>query len=213
MTIALFDFDGTLTTHETMPDFVRRSVSPRRLGFGQLALAPLIIGYRLGLVSGLRVRKAIVHVGYRGVRAAVLEEHGQAFARDYLPRALRPEAMKRLDWHRELGHRVVVVSGGLDVYLAPWCRSQGLELVCSALEQHDGVLTGRYLGHQCVLDEKVRRVRAACDLQAHETIYAYGDTPEDVPLLTLASHAYYAGQPWPVGRDLLHGDAPYATTI
>ena len=96
MTIALFDFDGTLTTHETMPDFVRRSVSPRRLGFGQLALAPLIIGYRLGLVSGLRVRKAIVHVGYRGVRAAVLEEHGQAFARDYLPRALRPEAMKRL---------------------------------------------------------------------------------------------------------------------
>ena len=209
MTLALFDFDGTLTTHETMPVFVRRSVSPRRLLFGQLALAPLIIGYKLRVVSGRLVRRAIVRVGYRGVRAAVLEAHGEAFARDYLPRVLRPEAMKRLKWHRELGHRVVVVSGGLDVYLAPWCKSQGLELVCSALEQREGVLTGRYLGRQCVLHEKVRRVRAACDLLAHETIYAYGDTPEDVPLLELATHAYLDGQAWPRGRAALSDEAPY----
>lgn len=199
MTIALFDFDGTLTTHETMPDFVRRSVDPGRLRWGQLVLAPLIIGYKLRIVSGLLVRKAIVHVGYKGMDVAVIDAHGKAFARDYLPHVLRPEAMQRLDWHRGQGHRVVVVSGGLDVYLAPWCQAQGLELVCSTLERHDGVLTGRYLGDQCVLDEKVRRVRAACDLQTYQTIYAYGDTPEDIPLLAAATHAYYRGQPWPAG--------------
>ena len=208
MTLALFDFDGTLTTHETMPVFVRRSVSPRRLLFGQLALAPLIIGYKLRLVSGLLVRKAIVRVGYRGVPVSVLEEAGEAFARDYLPGVLRPEAMQRLDWHRERGHRVVVVSGGLDVYLAPWCQSQGLELVCSALEQVDGALTGNYLGHQCVLGEKVRRLRAACDLQAYETIYAYGDTPEDIPMLELATHAYFNGRPWPGSRATRLGAEP-----
>ena len=208
MTLALFDFDGTLTTHETMPVFVRRSVIPRRLLFGHLALAPLIIGYKLRVVSGRLVRRAIVRVGYRGVPVSVLEEAGAAFARDYLPGVLRPEAMQRLDWHRERCHRVVVVSGGLDVYLAPWCQSQGLELVCSALEQVDGALTGNYLGHQCVLDEKVRRLRAACDLQAYETIYAYGDTPEDVPMLELATQAYFNGRPWPGSRATRLGAEP-----
>ena len=52
MSLALFDFDGTITTHETMPDFVRQSVSRRRLLLGNLVLAPLVLGYKLGLVSG-----------------------------------------------------------------------------------------------------------------------------------------------------------------
>lgn len=208
--LALFDFDGTLTTHETMPVFVRRSVSAARLAYGQFMLAPLIIGYRLGLVSGRRVRQAIVRVGYRGVSATALESLGEAFARDYLSGAIRPEAMRCLDWHRGQGHRVVVVSGGLDVYLAPWCRAHGLELVCSALEREGDVLTGSYLGEQCVLEEKVRRVRAALDLGGHGTIYAYGDTVEDEPLLSLATHAYYGGLPWPMNRQVPGGAAPYS---
>ncbi|ECP5059854.1 HAD family hydrolase, partial [Escherichia coli] len=52
MSLALFDFDGTITTRETMPDFVRRSVSRRRLLVGQLLLAPLVLGYKIGILSG-----------------------------------------------------------------------------------------------------------------------------------------------------------------
>jgi HAD superfamily hydrolase (TIGR01490 family) len=209
MTLALFDFDGTLTTHETMPVFVRRSVGAFRLVLGQLVLAPLILGYKLRWVSGTRVRRAIVGLGYRGVPKAALAAAGEEFARTYLPSALRPEAMERLQWHRRQGHQVVVVSGGLDVYLAPWCRAHGLDFVCSSLESRDGLLTGRYLGRQCVLEEKVRRIREHCDLAAHDRVYAYGDTPEDIPLLGLATHAYFNGEAWPAGREALADDAPY----
>ena len=152
--LVLFDFDGTITTHETMPNFLRQSVHPRRLIFGQLLLAPWVLGYKLGFVSGVRIRKKLVQFAYRGVRVETLVAAGARFANDYLPKVLRAEAMARIAWHQDQGHRVVVVSGGLDCYLAPWCEAQGLELICSALQHEQGVLTGRYLGLQCVREEK-----------------------------------------------------------
>jgi phosphatidylglycerophosphatase C len=40
--------------------------------------------------------------------------------------------MQRLQWHCARGDRVAVVSGGWDLYLQPWCESQGLELLALA---------------------------------------------------------------------------------
>jgi HAD superfamily hydrolase (TIGR01490 family) len=194
MSLALFDFDGTITTHETMPDFLRRSVSHPRLILGQLLLAPLVFGYKLGFVSGVLIRRAIVRFGYSHMPVATLEAAGQDFARDYLPNVLRQEAMERIAWHKAQGHKVVVVSGGLDVYLTHWCNEHGLDLICSSLQQRQGVLTGHYLGRQCVLAEKARLVRERYELAAYSTVYAYGDTPEDRELLGLATKQYYQWQ-------------------
>ena len=92
-----------------------------------------------------------------------------------------------------LGDRIVVVSGGLDVYLAPWCAAQGLELACSVLAERGGRISG-YAGPQCVGDEKVRRVLALCDPQAYAAIHAYGDTHEDEAMLAMAHHRTYRGR-------------------
>ena len=195
--LALFDFDGTITRLETMPDFVRRSVGGPRRVIGGVLLAPLVLGYRLGWVSGVFIRRALVWVAYSGRQAADVEAAGRDFARDYLPNVLREEAMARIAWHRAQGHEVVVVSGGLDAYLAPWCEAQGLALVCSRLARRGGLLTGRYAGRQCVLAEKARLVRERYRLDAYADIYAYGDTPEDRDLLALASQRYYQWQVLP----------------
>lgn len=190
--LALFDFDGTLTTRETFPDFMRYAIARPRLLVGGVLLAPVVFGYRRGWVAGNPTRASIVQVGLRGVDASHLRVQGQAFARDVLPGVLRVEAMARLAWHRERGDRVVVVSGGLDVYLAPWCAGQGVELLCSVLAERGGRITG-YAGPQCVGEEKVRRVHALCDLQAYAAIHAYGDTHEDLAMLAMAHHRTYRG--------------------
>lgn len=198
MTLALFDFDGTITTRETMPDFLRHSISRRRLVIGWILLAPMVAGYKVGLVSGRLIRGILVRFAYAGMPTSVLAVRGRDFARDRLPHVLRTEAMERIAWHQAQGHKVVVVSGGLDVYLRPWCEAQGLDLLCSALEVRNGRLTGRYEGGQCVLAEKVRRVREAYDVSAFSEIYAYGDTVEDRDLLALASRKFYRWQEVPV---------------
>lgn len=193
MDLALFDFDGTLTTRETFPDFMRYAVARPRLLAGGVLLAPVVFGYRRGWVAGNPTRASIVQVGLRGVDAARLRAQGEAFARDLLPAVLRAEAMARLQWHRERGDRIVVVSGGLDVYLAPWCAAQGVEVLCSVLTERNGRITG-YAGAQCVGEEKVRRVRALCDPQAYPAVHAYGDTHEDLAMLAMAHHRTYRGR-------------------
>lgn len=186
MDLALFDFDGTITTREMFPDFMRHAVEPRRLAVGKVVLAPLIAGYRLGVVPGNLVRARIVKFGFDGVAEDEVCRAGEHFASEIIPPALRAVAMERIAWHQSRGDRVVVVSGSLEAYLAPWCKRHGLELLCSELEARDGRLTGRYRGAQCVGEEKARRVRAHCDLRDFDAVHAYGDTHEDDGMLALA---------------------------
>jgi phosphatidylglycerophosphatase C len=192
--LALFDFDGTITTREMLPDFFRLAIPRRRVQIGGLVLAPLVLGYKLGLVSGSLLRALIVRLGFTGVAVASYQNHGRQFAACTLPGVIRPEVMARIDWHRNRGDQVVVVSGALDVYLTPWCESLGLHLICSELEQRGDRLTGRYAGAQCVRASKRARVLAQFDPAQFSEIYAYGDTIEDRELLSLADHKFYRGR-------------------
>ncbi len=199
MDLALFDFDGTITDRETMPDFIRVAVRPGRLLLGKALLLPLILGYKFKLVPGVIVRAAICLFGFWRIPVEELESHGQHFAREFLPTTLRPEAMARIAWHKARGDTVVVVSGGLDVYLRPWCREHGLQLLCSILEERGNKLTGRYRGRQCVRKEKARLVQEQFPPTRFARVFAYGDTSEDQEMLALAHEPYYRWQPATTG--------------
>ncbi|WP_114241520.1 HAD family hydrolase [Dyella sp. C9] len=194
MNLALFDFDGTITTREMFRPFLEFAVPRRRLAWGGAVLAPMVAGYKAGLVSSNLMRASALRFGLTGMAAEHASGQGRRFATEVLSQVLRPHAMERIRWHKAQGDRVVVVSGGLDVYLSHWCRLHALELVCSEVAVKDGRLTGRYRGAQCVGMEKPRRVRAAYDLAEYARVYAYGDTHEDLDLLQMAHHRYYQWQ-------------------
>ena len=194
MDLALFDFDGTITTVETFPIFMRRAVPRARLAIGACVLAPWLVGYRSGAVSGKTVRAAMVRVGLRGVPDTTARDAGRRFAEEFLPGVIRPQASERIDWHKARGDAVVIVSAALDLYLAEWARARGIDVVCSRLEAKNGVLTGRYHGGDCCGPEKVTRIRARYDLGRYARIFAYGDTIEDREMLRLANHRYYRWQ-------------------
>ncbi|WP_430390287.1 HAD family hydrolase [Dyella sp. 20L07] len=194
LNLALFDFDGTITTREMFRPFIDFAVSRRRRTLGGILLGPMVIGYKLGWVSSNVMRKYAVRFGFGGVAAAQVDEFGHRFAKEILPSVLRDVALERIRWHKEQGDRVVVVSGSLDVYLTHWCRQHDLELLCSELEIKGGRLTGHYRGEQCVSAEKPRRVCAAYDVGSYPVVYAYGDTKEDIDLLKIAHRRYYQWQ-------------------
>jgi phosphatidylglycerophosphatase C len=178
-----------------MPNFMRTAVRPHRKFFGSIFLLPLILCYKAKLVSGTVIRAAICYVGFRRIPAHELEAHGRQFARTSCPRHCGPEAMARIAWHKSRSDTVVMVSGGLDLYLSHWCAAHGLELLCSVLEQRMGRFTGRYRGHQCVRHEKARLVQEHFPLSRFSRVFAYGDTPEDRELLAMAHGRYYRWQP------------------
>lgn len=194
MNLALFDFDGTITKKEMFADFMRFAVSRRRRLLGAVVFAPLVIGYKLGIVSGNAIRSCVVSFGFRGVPAKHIEKVGKRFSNDVLPTVLRPIAWERLQWHKAQGDKIIVVSAALDVYLMHWCRQHGFDLICSRLEITDGLLTGRYRGLQCAGAEKSRRIREVCKLESFPVVYAYGDTKEDLDMLSMADKKYYCWQ-------------------
>ena len=66
LNLALFDFDGTITTKDTFTPFVYFATHWARIALGSVLLAPMILGYKLGLVSGTKMRAAVVRLGFRG---------------------------------------------------------------------------------------------------------------------------------------------------
>lgn len=191
MNLALFDFDGTITTSDTFSPFVRSAVEPGRMLAGYVLLGPLAVGYRLGVVPASRARPVVARFGFRGLSAAAMRDRGRRYAADVLPRTMRRRALERVAWHQEQGDDVVVVSASLDVYLRPWCESRGLKCICTELEERNGTLTGRYRHGDCSGAEKVRQIRERYALDRYSLVYAYGDTNEDREMLALAHRKYY----------------------
>ncbi|MEO6598512.1 MAG: HAD family hydrolase [Polyangiaceae bacterium] len=189
--LALFDFDGTITHADTFTPFLHFAVPRWRIAAGGVALSPMIAGYKLGLVSAPTMRAYLVAAGFRGRLKAEVQSAGERYGNDVIPGVLRSEAMAKIAWHKERGDRVVVVSASLDVYLSVWCRSLDLDLICSELEEREGVLTGRYRRGDCTGKEKARRVVERYDMSSYPVVFAYGDTPEDRDMLELAHKKYY----------------------
>jgi HAD superfamily hydrolase (TIGR01490 family) len=191
MDLALFDFDGTITDGDTWTPFIRSIANRRQRTIGLILFAPVMVGYALRMISGSRARPLVARFVLRGRAAADVALAGASYAEDRLPACVRETALNRIAWHKQRGDRVVVVSGGLDAYLQPWCDALGVDLICTQLEIRAGVLTGRYLHGDCTGPRKAARIRDRLTLSDYATIYGYGDSDEDAELLELAHRKFY----------------------
>lgn len=191
MNLALFDFDGTITSSDTWTPFMRFAVPPARLIAGQVLLAPVFVGHRMGVISSSTGRQMATRVGFQGVPSSDVRQLGAQYAATMIPKTVRGLALERIGWHRSQGDDVVVVSASLDVYLSPWCETRGLDHICTTLEEQDGRLTGKYVGGDCSGREKVRRITERYDLTRYLRVYAYGDSGEDREMLELAHKKFY----------------------
>jgi HAD superfamily hydrolase (TIGR01490 family) len=191
MNLALFDFDGTITSSDTWTPFMRFAVRPGRWLLGGVLLGPVALGHRLGMLSSSRGRQMAARVGFQGENASAVRQLGLEYARSRLPGTVRQSALERIEWHRAQGDDVVVVSAALDVYLGPWCERLGLDCICTTLEERRGRLTGRYVHGDCCGAEKALRILQRYELDRYSHVYAYGDSGEDREMLDLAHRKYY----------------------
>ena len=105
---------------------------------------------------------------------------------------IREAALRRLAWHKEQGHRCILISASIDVYLHPWAIDAGFDDVLGTQLEFDdeGVFTGRFAIEPCWGRAKVRRLESHLGALSDYTMYAYGDSRGDVDLLTVADHGF-----------------------
>ena len=106
-----------------------------------------------------------------------------------IARAITPEMRRRVEWHQNEGHDLVVVSASLDVYVDTAARELGIEhtLSTSLHVDDEGRVTGRMLGGNCRGAEKVTRLRTHIG-DDDVVLWAYGNSAGDEAMLALAQH-------------------------
>ncbi|WP_124948608.1 HAD-IB family hydrolase [Sulfuriferula thiophila] len=194
--VAAFDFDGTLTHRDSFLPFLRALAGDRVYAQRMLGLAPVLLGYGLGLVKNHHAKARVLAAFLSGQDVQQMQQVAQEFATRQLPDRIRASALARLRWHQQQGHRCVIVSASLECYLRPWAQSVGVdEVIGSQLAMAGGSYTGQLAGANCYGAEKTRRLLELLGERDAYTLYAYGDSKGDRELLALADFAYYRQMP------------------
>jgi phosphatidylglycerophosphatase C len=202
--VAAFDFDGTLTRGGSMWPFLSEVCGPARTLFAGLAVLPrLVLAALLGGRAADDAKEALLRRTLRGRGTVEIAERGADFGRRHYHRRRRPDVGARLEQHRRQGHRLVVVSASLDLYVGPAGAEIGADAVIAtrlAVDTGDR-LTGGYEGRNCRGEEKLARLREWVATNAPGSVlWAYGNSAGDRPLLAGADVGVDVGRLGPMGK-------------
>ena len=182
--VVVFDFDGTLTRRDTLLPFLGAVA-------GRVNVARALGPAAWHFVARGRddAKEQLLTRVLRGRDRAEIAAAGRAYGAHLVARAIVPPVRDRLVWHQREGHRVMIVSASLDVYLSEVARALAIDdLICTELETDAADrLTGRILGANCRGAEKVARLRARLGDDA-KLLWAYGDGSGDEAMLALAAN-------------------------
>ncbi len=189
--VVAFDFDGTLTTHDSYTAFLKWRAGPIRYALGLVKLAPAALAY-LGHRNRGRIKAAATREFLAGVTRERLETDARAFAELMAPRMLRPDAVRT--WRRwsQRNATLVIVTASPEIIVAPFARGLGAEMLIGtelAFDARDRV-TGAFATPNCRGAEKVRRLQAVFGEEVRLRA-AYGDTSGDTEMLAIADEPGY----------------------
>ena len=191
--VAAFDFDGTLTRRDTLLPFLLHVLGTAAVMRHAFILSPTLAGYSLGMIRNDAAKERVFTQCLAGMHIDELQREAVQFVEHKLPSLMRSEALQRLGWHKKQGHRCIVISASLALYVQPWAQKMGFDdVIATHLEtREDGRITGKLSGANCFGTEKVRRLEILLGDRDGYTLYAYGDSRGDKELLSTADYAYY----------------------
>jgi phosphatidylglycerophosphatase C len=189
--IAFFDFDGTITTKDTLLEFIKFSKGRLRFYVGFAINSPWLIAFKLKLIPNQTAKERILSWFFRGSDHAAFQKQCDQFASDILPGLIRPKALEEIELLRQKNATIVIVSASPENWIRPWTGSISVKLIATRLATKEETLTGRILDRNCYGEEKVRRINKEYQLKDYTSIYAYGDSSGDRPMLQLAHSAFY----------------------
>jgi len=192
-TIAAFDFDGTLTDRDSLLPFLFFTAGTSKTLLKLLSALPVLAAFTVGLESRQTTKEYVLTKFFRGIPEHDLQALAQVFAAEELDKYVSQRGLERIRWHLIQGHRCMLISASLELYLRPWALAKGFSEVIASILQHDkeGHVTGKLVGKNCWGTEKIRRLQEIAGPKENYQLYAYGDSQGDKELLALADHPFY----------------------
>jgi phosphatidylglycerophosphatase C len=190
-TLALFDFDGTITNKDSLLHFTGYANGKASLYAGMIMLSPIMILNKACAISSQYTKNRFLIFFFRNWNAKEFKQLCKNYAATELKTIIRKPALEKINWHKKQGHRVVVVSASPENYIQPWCEALGIECIATKLLVNNLSLKGIIDGLNCNAEEKKRRIEAVINITDYEEIYGYGDSKGDKAMLSLCTKTFY----------------------
>jgi HAD superfamily hydrolase (TIGR01490 family) len=185
-TLAVFDFDGTITRGDTLLPVLAKVSLSRTVRHAPPAVL------RAHGDAGQRdaAKEELLGAVLEGVDEDRLQRVGRAFVKAHLDRLTRSHVISRLRQHQADGHYLILASASPQFVVEPAARHLGFDRVlCTRVERND---TGRWglRGPNLRGDEKLKALEQACEELRPRHTWAYGDSADDLPMLRWADHGF-----------------------
>jgi len=189
--IAAFDFDGTIIKRDSLFVFIWHAVPLSRIMLSFLTVMPYLVAYKLKLIPAFKAKEKLFTALFKGVAIADFN----ILCKDFIPviqKMVRPEALERINWHRQNGHEVIIISASVENWIIPWAMLNGIDTVLATqIQVIDGLITGKFLSKNCQGAEKVTRLLQHNPDRESYILYAYGDSNGDNELFQFADYKFY----------------------
>jgi phosphatidylglycerophosphatase C len=189
--LALFDFDGTISTRDTFIDFFEFDAGFFKFWVFAISHFPFALAKILGLYEAGELKELFFKKFLKGRSVEELDEKALEYTRKRLPRILKKSALDGIASHRETGSKIALVSASTTLWLKNFAIDNGMDIIATELEVEDGFYTGRISGKNCLGPQKVVRIKEKYDLSAFDEIFAYGDTKGDREMLEIADRKHF----------------------
>ena len=186
--IYAFDFDGTLTTRDTLLVFIRYACGTRAFLLGVLRYAYQLVLMKLGFYPNWKAKQHIFSYFFKGIDLEAFNTLCRQFAADNR-QLLRPEGHQLIAQAQAEGADVLIVSASIDNWVQPFFPE--VTVLGTQIEVIDGRLTGRFLTKNCYGQEKVNRILALYPDRSSYHLTAYGDSRGDKELLAFADSPHW----------------------
>ncbi len=191
MTIYAFDFDGTLTTRDTLIEFIRYAKGDVRTFLGFALHAPILVLMKLHLYPNWKAKQRIFAWFFKGMTIESFDQTCQSFAKDRRD-LLRKDGQDIVSQATKQG-KVLIVSASIDNWVRPFFAkyAQSIDISCTRIDVRDGKLTGKFLTKNCYGAEKVKRLKHRYPFRESYRLVAMGDSKGDSALIAEADTAYF----------------------
>jgi alcohol-forming fatty acyl-CoA reductase len=186
--LAVFDVDGTLVQTNVVEYFFWMRLQDQPLEEWPRFLAGMAARAPRWLYLERRSRAEFQRSFYReydGLDAERMRRLGEEALHAVTLRRMFPEGVRRIRAHKQAGHRVLLLTGALDVVVEPLAELLEVDVDCAHLRVDDGRLTGD-LQHPPPAGEArataVEEYAARHGMELAES-FAYADAISDLPML------------------------------
>ncbi|MFN5416092.1 MAG: HAD family hydrolase [Flavobacteriia bacterium] len=186
--IAFFDFDGTISSSDSLVEFIKFYAGRKKFYLAFFLMSPFILLYFVGFYPNNKLKELIFTYFFKGKDEKEVKEKGIVFCEKILPHALKQSSLEKINWHQKQEHEIYIITASSAIWLKPWCDKNNFKLISTEFEVKNNIFTGKIQGKNCHGREKKRRVQEILEQSKTTQSFGYGNEKSDLAFMQICSN-------------------------